>query len=162
VQTQAVEIVIAAFAGLLIGSFLNICIFRMPLDLSVARPRCFCPRCERVIAWYDKIPALSYLALRGRCRVCGERIGILYLAVELRTAAAFAASVAHFGFSLAALKYSLFSAILIRLGNPDPAGRVHYRRYGSGFGAGRVCADGATSDVDLLDSSNRSTMDVAS
>ena len=98
--TQTFEILIATFAGLLIGGFLNICIFRMPLDLSVARPRCFCPTCENVITWYDQIPVLSYLVLRGRCRVCGERIGIRYLAVELLSAAAFAVSVAHFGFSL--------------------------------------------------------------
>src|SRR5215469_7346273 len=87
----------------------------MPLDLSVARQRSFRPRCEMTISWYDKIPILSYSLLRGRCRVCHEPIQIRYPIVELLTAAAFGASVAHFNVSFAALKYSLFSAILIEL-----------------------------------------------
>ncbi len=109
------EVAIAALAGLLIGSFLNVCIHRLPRDLSVVRPRSFCPGCEKTISWYDNIPVLSYVLLRGRCRHCGARIPPRYPIVELATAAAFSLCAAAMGLSLAALKYSLFSAILITL-----------------------------------------------
>src|SRR5579864_6687149 len=109
------ETLLAALAGLLIGSFLNVCIFRLPRDLSVVQPRSFCPGCENTIAWYDNIPVLSLVLLRGRCRHCAERIPLRYPIVELATAAAFALSVAAFGMSAHALKYCLFSAIMIAL-----------------------------------------------
>jgi leader peptidase (prepilin peptidase) / N-methyltransferase len=110
-----IEIVIAALAGLLIGSFLNVCVFRLPRDLSVVRPRSFCPHCEKMIAWYDNVPVLSYVVLGGRCRHCRQPISWHYPAVELATAAAFAACVAVGGWSLAALKFCIFCAILIVL-----------------------------------------------
>lgn len=84
-------VIVALLAGLLIGSFLNVCIYRMPRDLSVIRPsRSFCPECEKTIAWYDNIPVLSYILLRGKCRHCGKRISWRYPAVELATAGLFA------------------------------------------------------------------------
>ncbi len=111
-----IEIALAFLAGLLIGSFLNVCVFRLPRDLSVIKPaRSFCPFCEETIAWYDNIPVLSYILLRAKCRRCGERIPLRYPAVELATAFAFAGCVAVFGVTPLALKYSLFSAILITL-----------------------------------------------
>jgi leader peptidase (prepilin peptidase)/N-methyltransferase len=110
------EIALAVLAGLLIGSFLNVCIFRLPRDLSVVTPaRSFCPGCETTIAWYDNIPLLSFALLRGRSRCCNESIPIRYPIVELATAVAFGFSVWMFGATLLALKFCLFSAIMIDL-----------------------------------------------
>src|SRR5579883_946145 len=81
-----VIIALAVIFGLLIGSFLNVCIYRWPLDLSILKPaRSFCPNCEHQIAWYDNIPLLSYLLLRGKCRHCGAQIRVRYPIVELLT-----------------------------------------------------------------------------
>jgi leader peptidase (prepilin peptidase)/N-methyltransferase len=120
-----IPIVLAFVAGLLIGSFLNVCVFRLPRDLSVMKPaRSFCPFCEQTIAWYDNIPVLSYILLRGKCRLCGARIPIRYPAVELATAIAFAISVAAFGVTPRALKYVLFSAVMITLIATDLEERI--------------------------------------
>jgi leader peptidase (prepilin peptidase)/N-methyltransferase len=118
------EALLAFLAGLLIGSFLNVCVYRLPRDLSVVRPRSHCPACEEQIAWYDNIPVLSYVLLRGRCRHCGARILLRYLMVELATAAAFALCVAALGPTMAALKWAVFSAILVTLLATDLEERI--------------------------------------
>jgi leader peptidase (prepilin peptidase)/N-methyltransferase len=118
------ETTLAFLAGLLIGSFLNVCIYRLPRDLSVVRPRSFCPGCEKTIAWYDNIPVLSYILLRGKCRHCKERIPLRYPIVELATAGAFAMCVAALGVTPQAAKYSIFSAILIMLIATDMEERI--------------------------------------
>ncbi len=119
-----IEILLAALAGLLIGSFLNVCIYRLPRDLSVVRPRSFCPGCEKMIVWYDNIPVASYLILGARCRHCKERIPLRYPIVEIATAAAFAICVYYLGPTIAAVKYAIFSAILITLIASDREERI--------------------------------------
>jgi leader peptidase (prepilin peptidase) / N-methyltransferase len=109
---SALYLGVAALAGLVVGSFLNVCIYRVPRDLSVVRPRSFCPECGKPIAWYDNIPVLSFALLKGRCRTCGKPIGTRYPLVELTTAALFAVTVARFGWSLNGLKWCLFEAIM--------------------------------------------------
>src|SRR5690348_4331700 len=109
------ETVLAFLAGLLVGSFLNVCVYRLPRDLSVVRPRSFCPGCEKQIAWYDNIPLLSYVLLGARCRHCKARIPVRYPIVELATGAAFAVCVASLGLGWPAAKYAILSAILITL-----------------------------------------------
>jgi leader peptidase (prepilin peptidase)/N-methyltransferase len=101
--------------GLAFGSFLNVCIYRLPLDLSVVHPRSACPGCEQPIAIYDNIPVLSWLLLRGRCRNCKILISPRYLVVEILTGAIFLACYAHFGTSLATLKYCAFGFLLLGL-----------------------------------------------
>jgi len=72
--------------GLIIGSFLNVCIFRLPDNRSIVYPGSHCPSCGHAIAWYDNIPLLSYIILRGRCRYCHARISLQYPVVETLTA----------------------------------------------------------------------------
>ncbi len=105
----------AAVVGLLIGSFLNVCIYRIPRDLSVVSPRSFCPGCERPISWFDNIPLLSYALLQGRCRSCHEAIPIRYAMVELLTAVAFGAVAYRYGLTASGCKWGLFESLLIVL-----------------------------------------------
>jgi leader peptidase (prepilin peptidase)/N-methyltransferase len=110
-----IESLLGGVFGLLIGSFLNVCIRRWPRDLSVVRPRSACPECGTQIAWYDNIPVLSYLLLRGHCRQCGKGISWRYPVVELLTAISFAFFISRYGLSVEAMKYCVFAAILIAL-----------------------------------------------
>jgi leader peptidase (prepilin peptidase)/N-methyltransferase len=90
-------IALLAVFGLIVGSFLNVCIGRLPAGESIVSPGSRCPRCRTPIRWYDNIPVLSYLLLGGCCRVCREPISLRYPLVELATAAAFVAQGIAFG-----------------------------------------------------------------
>ena len=81
---------IAAGIGIVVGSFLNVIIYRTPLGLSVSAPRSFCPTCQRTLKWYENVPVASWIALRGHCRTCHEAISWRYPAVELTTGITFA------------------------------------------------------------------------
>lgn len=107
--------VAAGVLGLLVGSFLNVCIYRIPRDLSVVTPRSACPDCGVQIAWHDNVPVLSYVFLRGRCRACGNAISLRYPVVELLTAILFAIVAARYGWTLASLKWMLFQSLLVVL-----------------------------------------------
>ena len=110
-----IEALLAALFGLLIGSFLNVCIYRLPRDLSVVGPRSFCPECDLPIAWFDNVPLLSYALLAGRCRRCGHRIPVRYPVVELLTGVLFFCAFWFLGPTLAAAKLCVFAAIMIAL-----------------------------------------------
>jgi leader peptidase (prepilin peptidase)/N-methyltransferase len=101
--------------GLAFGSFLNVCVYRMPRDLSVVSPGSACPKCEKPIRFYDNIPVLSWLILGGVCRNCKTRITPRYVLVELLTACMFLACYWYFGWSLATLKYCTFGFLLLGL-----------------------------------------------
>ncbi|HEY1802441.1 MAG TPA: prepilin peptidase [Terriglobales bacterium] len=106
----------AVFAlGLAFGSFLNVCIYRMPRDLSVVYPGSACPHCKKPIKFYDNIPVLSWLILRGRCRNCKASISPRYLLIELLTGVIFLTCYAHFGLTFATLKYCVFGFLILGL-----------------------------------------------
>lgn len=111
--------VIAALFGAVIGSFLNVCIVRWPANQSVVQPRSRCPQCGTPVLWYDNIPVVSWLRLRGRCRGCGQRISYLYPAIELTVALLWAAMVAWKGWSLPALEGAIFATILVGIAATD-------------------------------------------
>jgi leader peptidase (prepilin peptidase)/N-methyltransferase len=118
------EACLALVFGLLIGSFLNVCVYRLPQDLSVVRPRSYCPACSHPIAWYDNVPLLSYALLRGRCRHCRAAIAVRYPIVELLTGVLFFIFVWRLGPSLAAVKFCLLSALLVGLTFSDLEARI--------------------------------------
>jgi leader peptidase (prepilin peptidase) / N-methyltransferase len=99
--------------GAIVGSFLNVCIIRIPNGESVVHPHSRCPKCKAAIAFYDNIPLLSYLFLRGRCRFCGERISPRYFVVELLMASLAVALYYEFGFGIAFVASFVFVAALI-------------------------------------------------
>jgi leader peptidase (prepilin peptidase)/N-methyltransferase len=115
---------LALAPGLAVGSFLNVLAVRVPLRRSLVRPGSACMSCSKPIAWHDNIPLLSYLLLRGRCRHCAARIGLVYPAVELTSALLVAGCVLAFGFSLRALIAAFFCCVLVAISAVDIAHRI--------------------------------------
>ena len=101
--------------GLIFGSFLNVCISRIPRDESIVSPPSHCPHCGAGIRWFDNLPLLSWILLRGRCRDCRHSISLRYPAVELLTALAFLGCGVAFGLTWYTLKFCVFSFLLIGL-----------------------------------------------
>jgi len=99
--------------GLFIGSFLNVVIYRLPRGETVVWGRSYCPACGRTLAWYDLIPVLSYLFLRGRCRYCRLPISPRYPIVELVTGVVFTTLFYNFGLSWILVKYLFLGAVLV-------------------------------------------------
>jgi leader peptidase (prepilin peptidase)/N-methyltransferase len=108
-------LVVVGIFGLVLGSFLNVCIVRLPSKQSILTPRSHCPLCKHPIRWFDNIPLLSYLLLRGRCRDCHGRISPQYAAVEALTALLLIATFRRFGLSPEFVKYSTLVMMLIVL-----------------------------------------------
>src|SRR5881392_87886 len=115
-MTQAYEFLFGVFVfvlGAVVGSFLNVCIYRLPADLSINRPRrSFCPACKQPILWHQNIPLISWFLLRGRCTKCGAKISFRYFAVELLTALLFLAVWQTFPWQMA-IAYWIFASLLI-------------------------------------------------
>ncbi len=121
------DVALAAFIfapALALGSFLNVVAARVPERRSLVRPRSACVRCQTEIAWYDNIPLVSYLVLRGRCRDCGARIRTIYPAVELATAILVAGCVVAFGVSGRAAVAAFFCAVLVAVSAIDLEHRI--------------------------------------
>lgn len=110
------DVIFGLFAfiwGLCIGSFANVCIYRMPMGRSIVIPRSHCPHCDTLIAWFDNIPLLSFVLLRGRCRACRERIAGRYFIIELLTGFLFFLIWRKYGLDFNTLIYWMVVAALI-------------------------------------------------
>lgn len=110
---------VAGLYGLLIGSFLNVCSLRWPLEKSVVRPRSRCPGCEAPIAWYDNVPVVSWIVLRGRCRACSEPISLQYPLVELAAALIWAGVFAYHGLEWEAARGGVFLTLIFGIAISD-------------------------------------------
>jgi len=109
----------AFLLGAALGSFLNVCIYRWPAEQSVLRPRSRCPGCSQTISWYDNIPILSWVLLRGKCRRCGVPISIQYPTIEFVTGLLWVAAVLRFGVSIEAFHSGIFLTLLLGIALTD-------------------------------------------
>ena len=116
---DAVIVLGAALVGLCFGSFLNVCILRLPHDQSLLRPRSTCPQCKQPIAWRDNIPVVSWLWLRGKCRWCHKPISVQYPVIEALVGVLFGVSVLAYGPSLHAVSAALFGTLLLGIAITD-------------------------------------------
>jgi leader peptidase (prepilin peptidase)/N-methyltransferase len=123
---QSEEVIAAAvfLLGLMIGSFLNVCILRIPAGKSVVRPSSRCPKCNKEIKPYDNIPVVSWLILGGKCRNCKAKISPLYPAIELLTGLLFLVCYLLFGASVNTAKWAALSALLVVLTATDIRERI--------------------------------------
>jgi leader peptidase (prepilin peptidase)/N-methyltransferase len=112
-------IAVAAAYGLVFGSFLNVVVHRLPRGMSLVRPGSHCPACGAPIRWFDNVPVLSFLLLRGRCRACGAPISFRYPLVELASGCLAAAVVARFGLTSQGVEAMLLVMLLLPLGFID-------------------------------------------
>ena len=101
------------FFGIVCGSFANVCIYRLPKNKSIITGRSSCPNCKKKIIWFDNVPLLSFILLKGKCRFCKKIIKSQYFIVELITAISFVSIYYFFGLTLAALLLSILSVFFI-------------------------------------------------
>ncbi len=101
--------------GLVVGSFLNVCIWRLPREESIIRPGSHCPVCSNVLRLRDLVPVLSWIFLRGKCRFCGEKISLRYPAVELLTGSLFLVCYLYYGLSPELIAAMVFTAFMIAI-----------------------------------------------
>lgn len=101
--------------GMVIGSFLNVCITRIPEEISIVSPRSRCPKCGTAIRAYDNVPVFSWLWLRGKCRACGAPISVMYPVVELATGLLFVAAYVEYGITQEGVKWLFFTCLIIVL-----------------------------------------------
>jgi leader peptidase (prepilin peptidase)/N-methyltransferase len=111
--------VAVGFVGLCFGSFLNVCILRLPAEQSLLRPPSTCPRCGHRIAWYDNVPVVSWLVLRGKCRSCGNPISLQYPLIEALVGVLWVGAYLAWGLSVHGLAGALFGTILLGIGITD-------------------------------------------
>lgn len=123
-QSQSVIPFGVFLLGLVIGSFLNVCILRIPAGKSIVLPASSCPKCGKAIAAYDNIPVLSWFILGGKCRHCKVKISAMYPAVEFLTGLLFLACYLVFGLTVDALKWAVFAALLVVLTITDLRERI--------------------------------------
>jgi leader peptidase (prepilin peptidase)/N-methyltransferase len=110
---------IVFISGALAGSFLNVCIYRIPIGKSIVAPRSFCPFCENRIRWYDNLPLVSFLVLRGKCRDCGRPIPLRYPVVELVNALLWTLLFHRFGYGSGFFVYAGFCSALLTVAAID-------------------------------------------
>jgi leader peptidase (prepilin peptidase) / N-methyltransferase len=114
-MTDILPVVVAAAFGAVVGSFLNVCIYRLPIGRSIVWPASACTRCARPLAWYENVPIVSYIALGGRCRGCREPISLRYPVIEALTAAMFALGWWYYGPGVLLASRLVFGCALIVL-----------------------------------------------
>jgi len=150
------ELVVVAFVavfGAMLGSFLNVCVYRLPRGESVILPASHCPGCGKPIAWYDNVPVLSYLVLRGRCRHCGVRISLQYPLIELAVGLIWAGAAIWFGLSVDALRAALLATLALGIALTDARHYIipdEFSLGGLGAGLALSLAPGGLRFVDAL------------
>jgi leader peptidase (prepilin peptidase) / N-methyltransferase len=111
--------VYAFIVGACVGSFLNVCIVRWPHERSILRPRSRCTQCGNQLAWFENVPMVSWIALRGRCRCCDERISVMYPLIELVVALGWLLAVRHYGPTFTAFRVAVFGTVLLGVATTD-------------------------------------------
>jgi leader peptidase (prepilin peptidase) / N-methyltransferase len=112
-------LIVFFLTGSAVGSFLNVCVARWPLDQSVIRPPSRCPHCETPIKWYDNVPILGWVQLGGKCRNCRAPISVVYPAVELAVALGWLLTALHFGPTFTAVRVATFGTIMLGIAITD-------------------------------------------
>lgn len=123
-QTLVSAYLVVGLFGALVGSFLNVCIYRLPRHESIAWPGSHCPSCSHPIAWYDNVPIVSYLLLAGRCRHCGAHIPYRYPLVEALNALGYVWIVWFFGMTWSAAAYGILYSALVVVAGTDLSHKV--------------------------------------